>query len=132
MPASLHPLFAALTPVETERALALAARREAAAGEAVVEQWDLSRDFFVIVSGTVEVRVDGEPVNALGPGDFFGELAALDWGAGFGYPRLASVVATAPLRLLVYRDGTLNRLVAELPGLAGVIRTAVAERLARR
>jgi aromatic-L-amino-acid decarboxylase len=132
MPASLHPLFAALTPVETERALALATRREAAAGETVVEQWDLSRDFFVIVSGTVEVRIDNERVNALGPGDFFGELAALEWGAGFGYPRLATVVATAPLRLLVYPDGALNELVAELPGLAGVIRAAVAERLARR
>ena len=27
----------------------------------------------------------------LGPGDFFGELAALDWGAGYGYVRTATV-----------------------------------------
>ena len=37
--------------------------------------------------------VDGERIARLGPGEFFGEIAALDWGAGFGYPRIAQVVA---------------------------------------
>jgi hypothetical protein len=32
-------------------------------------------------------------------GEFFGELAALDWGAGYGYTRLATVIATSAARL---------------------------------
>ena len=66
-------------------------------GIAVVEQWETSRDFFVILDGTADVQVDGQQVAELGPGEFFGELAALDWGAGFGYSRLASVVARTPM-----------------------------------
>lgn len=123
------PLFEHLSGAETERALGLAAAREVVAGETVIEQWDLSRDVFVLVSGTVEVRVDGELVRKLEAGDFSGELAALDRGAGFGDPRLATVVATSAVRLLVYPDGALNRLVSELPAVAAVIRAAVAQRL---
>jgi aromatic-L-amino-acid decarboxylase len=125
------PLFHGLTTEERERALALATERAAAAGETIVEQWDVSRDFFVIVEGTAEVRVDGRRVGELGADEFFGELAALDWGAGFGYPRLATVVATTPVRLLVFPDGALNALVAELPSVGATIRAAVAERLSR-
>ena len=40
----------------------------------------------MIVEGTVDVLVDGERVATLGPGEFFGELAALDWGAGLRLP----------------------------------------------
>jgi aromatic-L-amino-acid/L-tryptophan decarboxylase len=125
------PLFHGLTTEERERALALATERAAAAGETIVEQWDVSRDFFVIVEGTAEVRVDGRRVGELGADEFFGELAALDWGAGFGYPRLATVVATTRVRLLVFPDGALNALVAELPSVGATIRAAVAERLSR-
>ena len=60
-------------------------------GEAIVRKWESARDFFVLADGTVDVHGDGEHYGDLGPGDFFGELAALEWGAGFGYPRLATV-----------------------------------------
>ena len=50
----------------------------------MVEQWDTSQDFFLIVDGRVDVLVDGERVAQLGPDEFFGEIAALDWGAGSG------------------------------------------------
>ncbi len=60
------------------------------------------------MEGSADVFVGDERVNSLGPGDFFGELAALDWGAGYGYPRLATVVAASPLRLLVFPPGALS------------------------
>jgi aromatic-L-amino-acid/L-tryptophan decarboxylase len=65
----------------------------------------------------------------LGPGDFFGELAALDWGASYGYPRLASVIATTPARLLALPGGRCNTLVRDVPGFGDQIRHAVRERL---
>jgi aromatic-L-amino-acid/L-tryptophan decarboxylase len=72
-----------------------------AAGEVGKPISDPSREFYVILEGTADVRTAEEHLAHLGPGDFFGELAALDWGASFGYPRLASVIATSPARLLV-------------------------------
>jgi hypothetical protein len=122
-------LFAALTPAQAATAATLAVRRDAAAGERLIEQWAISRDFFVLLSGEAEVLVDGRPVRALGPGDVFGELAALEWARGFGYPRLAAVIATEPSELLVFPDGALNVLMRRLPSVRDQITTVVQERL---
>ena len=106
------------------------ARQERAAeGEEIVRQWDPSREFYVLLEGTAEVRTAEKHLAGLGPGDFFGELAALDWGASFGYPRLASVVATSRVRLLVLPDGRFNTLVRDVPAFGERIRQAVRERL---
>jgi aromatic-L-amino-acid decarboxylase len=104
---------------------------EAEAGTTIVAQWELSHNFYVLLDGSVEVSVHGQRVAEMHTGAFFGELAALDWGAGFGYPRLASVVATTAVRLLVFPDAVLAELVREYPGVAAMIRAAVHERLAR-
>jgi CRP-like cAMP-binding protein len=125
------PLLDRLAPGDRDRVVARAERREVAAGEAVVERWQSSRDFFVIEDGRVDVYVADQRVRELGPGDFFGELGALDWGAGFSYPRLATVVAKEQLRLLVFPDGMLNDLVREFPVLAAEITTRAHERAAR-
>jgi hypothetical protein len=125
------PLFAGLEPDQAAQVAARASLHEAEAGEAVIEQWSLGAEFFVILEGTASVAVDGEPTRDLGAGDFFGELRALEWGAGYAYPRLASVHATSPLRLLVFPEGSLHELVERYPALARVVREAVAERLPR-
>ena len=126
------PLFAGLEPDQAAQVAARASLREAAEGEPVIEQWDLGSEFFVILEGTASVSVDGKPARELGTGDFFGELRALEWGAGYAYPRLASVQATSPLRLLVFPEGSLKELVERYPALGTVFRAAVAERLPRR
>jgi aromatic-L-amino-acid/L-tryptophan decarboxylase len=123
------PLFAGLEPDQAAQVAARASLREVEAGEDVVEQWSLGSEFFVIVQGTASVAVDGLHARDLGPGDFFGELRAFEWGAGYAYPRLASVRATSHLRLLVFPEGALKELVERYPSVEGVIREAVAERL---
>jgi aromatic-L-amino-acid/L-tryptophan decarboxylase len=123
------PLFAGLEPAQAAQVASHALLREAAAGESVVEQWSLGSEFFVILDGTAAVSVDGRTARKLGRGDFFGELRALEWGSGYAYPRLASVRATSPLRLLVFPEGALQELVERYPPVAAVIRQAVAERL---
>jgi aromatic-L-amino-acid/L-tryptophan decarboxylase len=125
------PLFAGLEPDQAAQVAARASLREAAAGEDVIEQWSLGSEFFVILEGTAVVSVDGQPARELGPGDFFGELRALEWGAGYAYPRLASVRAASALRLLVFPEGSLKELVERYPSVGSVIREAVAERLPR-
>jgi CRP-like cAMP-binding protein len=71
----------------------------AAEGEAVVEEGDRSRAFYVIERGECEVRkrVEGRPDLALArlhPRDMFGFMAFVD-----GKPRSASVVAVTEARL---------------------------------
>jgi aromatic-L-amino-acid decarboxylase len=123
------PLFAELEPSQAALVGEQASLREAATGETIVEQWSLGRDFYVILEGSAAVSIDDEHMRDLGPGEFFGELTALDWGSGFTYPRLATVKATSQLRLLVFPDGSLSELVRRYPSVDRQVRAAVAERL---
>ena len=100
-------------------------------GETVIERWDAARDFYVIVEGEAQVLIDGEHVRYLDHGDFFGEVAALDWGSGFGYIRTATVVASADLRLLVLGPAPLGVLLREWPPLGARIQGMAQERMRR-
>jgi aromatic-L-amino-acid decarboxylase len=123
------PLFGFLSDAELSLVAHSAYEETAAVGEAIVRQWDPTREFYVVLEGTAEVRTGDRHLADLGPGDFFGELAALEWGASFGYPRLASVIATSQVRLLVLPGASFNTLVRDVPGFGDRIRRAVRERL---
>jgi cyclic nucleotide-binding protein len=123
------PLFASLTDEQAQRVARSARLASAVSGEAIVRKWEAARDFYVLASGTAEVRSNGDHLRDLGPGDFFGELAALDWGASFGYPRLATVIATSPVQAVVLSSDALNALMREAPAVAERVRRAVRERL---
>src|SRR3954471_3041398 len=106
------PLFKGLSPQKLECVGRWARKVKVAEGRPVTTRWDSARDFYVVLDGVAEVQRDGEVIAERGPGEFFGELAALDWGAGFGYARLATVVARTPLRMLALAPAHLNRLMA--------------------
>jgi CRP-like cAMP-binding protein len=102
------------------------------AGETVVQRFDAAREFYVVVDGQLEVIGEGDRrLRTLGPGDFFGELAALDWGAGYGYPRLATVRATSPARLVALPAAALNEVLLAAPQVERRIRETANERLTR-
>jgi CRP-like cAMP-binding protein len=122
-------LFRDLTDGELAFVAYSAHEETAAPGDTIVRQWDHSRELYVILEGTAEVRTAERHVDDMGPGDFFGELAALDWGAGFGYPRLASVIATSPLRLFVLPHPRFQTLMRQVPAFEAQIRRAARERL---
>ena len=92
------PLFAALQAAQLAEIAGLAVEVEAAEGETIATQGELGHALFAIESGSVEVDADGERVATLGPGDVFGEVAVLAAGT-----RMASVTATAPVRLIALR-----------------------------
>ncbi len=81
--AALEHLASVLEPVATE------------GGDAVVVQGDPGDAFYVVEGGRLDVAIDGESVRALGPGDYFGEIALLR-----NVPRTATVTARTPARLL--------------------------------
>jgi CRP/FNR family transcriptional regulator, cyclic AMP receptor protein len=70
-------------------------------------------EFFVILDGAAEVVIDDEVVATLGPGDFFGEVAALDGG-----PRTASVRAISQLRCVTLPSGGLRQFLLDHPVVA--------------
>src|SRR5439155_179748 len=96
---------------EVERVARIARQVRFPAGAAIVEQWEVGREFYAIVDGTARVFKDGKEIAEMRRGDYFGELAALEWGASFSYPRLATVLATTDVRALVLPGPFFNELV---------------------
>jgi CRP-like cAMP-binding protein/Zn-dependent protease len=81
---------------------------QAAHGDILVEQGEIGDAFYAIGSGQADVFVDDEPINVLGPGDHFGEIALLEH-----VPRTATVVARTPLRAFRLDADGFDRVVAE-------------------
>jgi aromatic-L-amino-acid/L-tryptophan decarboxylase len=128
LPAAV-PLFARLDPLEAKAFAALSTEREVTTGEAVVSRWDTSRDFYVIEDGLVDVLFDGDLVATLRPGDYFGEIAALEWGARFARSRIATVVVRTDARLRMLEPTALNELLEEFPRLESEIRHTAHRRM---
>lgn len=124
-------LFASLGDDQARRVLLTAHEHRAGAGDAIVEQWQVNRDLYVVLDGEAEVTADGQTLTTCGPGEFFGELAAIDWGAGFGRTRSATVTATKPTRLLVLDWELVNFLMQVDAPFAEQLEKASRERLAR-
>jgi aromatic-L-amino-acid/L-tryptophan decarboxylase len=123
------PLFARLEPPETGAFVALSTERGVTTGEPIVSRWDTSRDFYVIEDGLVDVLLDDELVATLRPGDYFGEIAALEWGASFARSRIATVVARTDARLRVLEPAALHELLEEFPRLESEIRHTAHRRM---
>lgn len=126
------PLFASFDDEQAARVLRDAHEHHALAEEPIVEQWQVSRDLYVVLEGSVRVEVDGEVVRSLRPGEFFGEVAALDWGAGFGRTRTATVTANEATRLLVLDWQLTAALAGDAPAFLETLERVSKERLAAR
>jgi aromatic-L-amino-acid decarboxylase len=105
---------------------------DVAAGQDVIRRWDSDRSFYIVLSGRYEVFIDGRPIRAIGPGDHFGELAARDWGGGYGYARLATVRCAEPGRLLRLARADFQQLVETQPTVRAQLAAVMAERLRER
>ena len=89
------PLFADLSHGDLAAIGESAIEINADTGETLATQGDLGHAMFAIESGTVEVTADGKQLATLGPGDVFGEVAVVAAGI-----RMATVIATSPVRLI--------------------------------
>ena len=105
---------------EVER---LSERVQVGEGEILAREGRIGREFFLIVVGTAAVTQKGRRVNTLGPGDFFGELAAIDPG-----PRNATVTALSDLDLVIIGPREFSAM-AEIPGFRDALLKSMARRL---
>ena len=118
------PLFASLSRRGRKDLARLADEVDVPAGYRLTSQGGYAREFFVVVSGSAEVTRDGAPVGTVAAGDFFGEVGLL----GPRWERTATVVATTPMRLLVFARKEFREFLDTLPGIAAPIVRAAAER----
>ena len=88
---------------------------------------DRARLLLLIESGGATVSRDGEAINTLGPGDWFGELALISKG-----PRTATVTATDELRCRTLAAFEFRPFVKEHADVAWAMLEALVERLRDR
>ena len=75
------PLFEHCSKQDLQRIAQIADELDLRAGKVLIREGERGREFFVIVSGEVEVHRKGRKVTTLGPGSFVGEMALLSQGA---------------------------------------------------
>jgi CRP-like cAMP-binding protein len=97
------------------------------AGETLVSEGDFAYQFFVVEHGQAEVTVDGERVNDLGPGDFFGEVGLMLTGR-----RTATVKAVSAMTLLTLFDQNFRTVEQRYPEIAQRLRKAISQRFPTR
>ena len=111
------------TRAQLEEVARLAERIQVGEGEVLAREGRIGREFFLILSGTVAVTQKGRRVNTLGPGEFFGELAAMNPG-----PRNATVTALSDLDVLIIGPREFAAM-AEIPGFRDALLKSMARRL---
>jgi CRP-like cAMP-binding protein len=103
-----------------------------AAGEEIIRRWDADRSFFIALSGRYDVFIDDRMIRTLGPGEHFGELAARDWGGGYGYARTATVRCAQDGQLLRLSSDDFQWLVQTQPAVRAELANILADRLRQR
>jgi CRP/FNR family cyclic AMP-dependent transcriptional regulator len=119
------PLFAGLSKDDQKVVAQYADEVDVPKGKVLAEEGRLAYEFFAIKEGTADVTLGGQHAAALGPGDFFGEIGLLA-----GDRRVASVIASSPMSLVVLTGSQLRAIDSRMPGVAERIRGAMAERVA--
>jgi CRP-like cAMP-binding protein len=117
------PFFSKLRKKELEMIAKHADEVDVPAGKALTKQGDLGDSFFVIEAGTADVVRDGERINELGPGDFFGEMALLE-----DERRNATVTATTPMELIVMTRSSFRSIDKAMPELHESVQEAIEQR----
>ena len=92
-------------------------------GKTLCSKGETAHEFFVIEDGTARVVRNGQYLDELGPGDFFGEMGLLE-----DAPRNADVVAKTPVRLMVLSGPAFRDLEREAPGFARKLSRSVEQR----
>lgn len=96
------------------------------AGEKLFLRGDAAGRMFVVQSGSIEVLLDGRPLERVGPGGIVGEMALLD-----GVDRSAAALTAEPVELVAIDRAAFLALVAAEPRFALAVLGVLAGRLRR-
>jgi CRP-like cAMP-binding protein len=119
------PFFGMLSKKELAAVAKQTDEVDAKEGETLAREGDVGREFFVIIDGTAEVVRGDDKIAELGPGDFFGEMALVG-----DDPRMATVRATAPMRVIVMTRQSFREIDRSMPQVHSRIVEAIEARRA--
>jgi CRP-like cAMP-binding protein len=105
---------------ELDAVARVATERQFAEGETLMTEGDFGHSLFLIEEGSADVLSDGAKVGTVGAGDVVGEIAVLASGR-----RVASVVATAPVRAIALFKRDVWALDSEAPEASRRLRAAI-------
>jgi CRP-like cAMP-binding protein len=94
------------------------------AGEEIFRQGEPAREFFVVETGTVEIRVGGKTLDTVSESGIFGEMALID-----GRPRSATAVAATDVRVVPIDEQRFLFLVRHTPYFALNVMRVIVQRL---
>jgi CRP/FNR family cyclic AMP-dependent transcriptional regulator len=95
--------------------------RKVAAGETIILEGGVAHEMFLLRKGRAEIRVKDQPIEDVGPGGIFGEMALIDQS-----PRSATVVALEDTEIIPINERLFVILVQDAPYFAlDVMRTLV-------
>ena len=118
------PLFEDCSKRELDEIAAIADELAMSEGKELTREGATGQEFLVIIEGAADVRRKGRKVNALGSGDFLGEIALVT-----GAPRTATVTTTKPSRMLVITARDFKSVLRRVPSLQLKVLEALASRL---
>lgn len=119
------PLFSQLSKKALDDVSKIADEIDLGEGRVLAQEGARGQEFVVIVEGEAEVQKNGQRINMLGDGDFFGEIALVT-----KQPRTATVTTTKPTRALVITERDFLALLKRSPEVGRGIVHAMGERLA--
>jgi len=119
------PLFSRLDKKGLQDVAQIADQLDLPAGKEMATQGDRGREFFVLLDGEADVTKNGEHVNTMKTGDFFGEIALVT-----KMPRTATVTATTEVDVLVITERDFDALLKRSPEIGRSVAEALAERVA--
>jgi CRP-like cAMP-binding protein len=117
------PWFAACTDSQLAEIAQIAERLHVQEGEVILREGRLGRELFIILEGSVVVTRAGRVVNEWGPGDYFGELAAIE-----AAPRNATVTAISELDVLIVGPREFEAMM-EIPGFRNALLVGMTRRI---
>jgi len=118
------PLFSRCSKRELEFLASRVDELSLPAGKTLLVQGQPTDTFYILLSGEVDVSVNGRPVKRLKAGDFFGEIGMLDRGLA-----TASVTTTQPSKTLALSHAQFRDAIKGNDALVLQVMAAMAQRL---
>ena len=115
--------FDAFSPKEVSRISAAGTRVTLPEGWSPIWEKTPADKAYVVLSGTVSVRRNGQEIAQLTSGDIMGEAGIVNHSL-----RTASLVAMTPLELIHFTDDAVRRLCDEMPSFRAALAAVAADR----
>jgi CRP-like cAMP-binding protein len=120
------PIFSGVEPSQLSTLAKFAEAVDVPEGTELTHEGRVEGAVYVVLSGIFAIERDGRTVDTIGPGDFFGEIAAIDGGA-----RTATGRAIVDSQVIAWSPRQFNDVLDASPDLQAAVMAEMDRRLAR-